>query len=635
MRLLLAQRRKGAEKETRFCVSRRFSRIGLLLLVIMGLVQVITAVPPSPAAAYIPPQQGALDPRFGAIESFWAPAEAAELGVGFERILFYWNEIQPTGPNDWNTLHVHEEWLAEAQAHNRQVLGLLKNTPQWATDGEFASGVPRGLYLPIDDPGNLWANYVRRVAQYYGPLGVHNWIVWNEPDIAPHVYGHEFAGSTEDYYRLVKVTYQVMKQVDPQAKIHIGGMTHWHDTGYLRRFLQVVVNDPEAAENNYFFDALTFHIYFRPETIPGIVGNAFAVQQQLGISPMKQVWINETNARPSLDPEWPVQVQAFHLDLEQQAWYIPQAYALGFYAGASHIGFYKLVDINMNPGDESWGLIRPYDFSKRPAFYAYKHTIQYLAGFQYPIRREQSNTHYLFSFTRPQGVTRIMWARTTTPVDLRVPALAASGVLVDPITGVETPVTPGGGFYNIRLEGQRCRNGECLIGGPPVFLVEAGVAPESIPTSPPPAAAASATATPEGTGAAGAPVAATTAVTGTVSTTSTMTGASLTATDATDVPATETATARPANTPRPTRTPSPTAVPTDTPTVTPTDTATAVPPTSTTEVAALPPPTVIPPVIEETAVAGVIPADQASYWFLGVGLSLGLLLAGVAFWRRR
>jgi hypothetical protein len=623
----------GAEEGRRLSVSSRTLRIGLFLLAVAGLIQGITAVTPPPAAAYIPPQQGALDPRFGAIESFWAPAEAAELGVGFERILFYWNEIQPTGPNDWNTLHVHEEWLAEARAHNRQVLGLLKNTPQWATDGAFASGVPRGLYLPVNDPGNLWANYVRRVAQYYGPLGVHNWIVWNEPDIAPNVYGHEFAGSTEDYYQLVKVTYQVMKQADPQARIHIGGMTHWHDTGYLRRFLQVVVNDPEAAENNYFFDALTFHIYFRPETIPDIVGNAFAAQQQLGISPMKEVWINETNARPSMDPEWPVQVQAFHLDLEQQAWYVPQAYALGFYAGASHIGFYKLIDININPGDESWGLIRPYDFSKRPAFYAYKHTIQYLAGFQYPIRREQSNTHYLFSFTRPQGVTRIMWARTITPVDLRVPALAASGVLVDPITGVETAVTPSGGFYNVRLEGQRCHNGECLLGGPPVFLVEAGVAPESIPTSPPPAAAPATTATPGASGTPGETVAAAATISGTVTAASpTPITSALTATEA---PPTETRTPRPTNTPRPTRTPSPTAAPTDTPTAT----ATAVPPTATaaaTEVAALPPPTVIPPVVmEETAVAGLIPADQASYWFLGVGLGLGLLLVGVAIWRRR
>ncbi len=567
----------------------------------------------------LPSTQSARDPRFGAIESFWAANEAAELGVGWERILFYWNEIQPNGPNDWNTLHVREEWLNEANAQGRQVVGLLKNTPNWATDGEFASGVPRGLYLPVDDPGNLWANYVRRVAQYYGPLGVRNWIVWNEPDIAAGVYGYEFAGSVEDYYQMVKVAYQVMKATDPQAKIHIGGMTHWHDPGYLRRFLQVVVNDPEAAQNNYFFDVITYHIYFRPETISSIVGNGFAVQQQLGISPMKPVWINETNARPNLDPEWPVEVQAFNVDLEQQAWYIPQAYALGFYAGAERIAVYKLVDINMNPGDESWGLIRPYDFSKRPAFYAYQNTIKYLAGFTYPIRREQSGNHYIFSFTRPQGTTRIMWARNPAAVTLNVPALSESGILIDPVTGTETPVTPVNGVYEIRLEGARCYE-ECLMGGPPLFLVEAGVAEGPVPTAQPPqvaAPAATAAATTEIT------ATATVSVTATLLPTATITPT-----------ATATATAVPTDTPSPTATF--TAVPTNTPT--PTLTATAV------EIEiALVEATAVPlqsGAVEaegegDTAVFGIIPAEQASFWFWGAALLIGSALAVIFFKSRR
>ena len=107
-----------------------------------------------------------VDPRFGVIEAFWQPEEAAALPVGWDRILFYWNEIQPTGPDDWNTLHVLEEWLVEAEAQDRMVMGLLKNTPAWATDGAPFSGVPRGLYLPVDDPDNLWAGYVRKVVEY-------------------------------------------------------------------------------------------------------------------------------------------------------------------------------------------------------------------------------------------------------------------------------------------------------------------------------------------------------------------------------------------------------------------------------------------------------------------------------------
>ncbi len=601
----------------------------LKLLILFFLVGVWvwpqTAV--SPAAASTA-QQSARDPRFGAVESFWAPGEAAELGVGWERILFYWNEIQPTGPNDWNTLHVHEEWLAEATAQGRQVTGLLKNTPTWATDGEAASGVPRGLYSPIDDPGNLWANYTRRVASYYSAHGVHNWIIWNEPDIAPDVYGHEFSGSMADYYQLVKVAYLSIKQVDPNAKIHLGGMTYWHDPSWLGRFLQMVAADPDAEANNYYFDIISLHIYFRPETIPQIVGNAFAAQQQAGI-PLKPVWINETNARPSTDPEWPVQVQSFELDLEQQAWYITQAFALGFYSGAGRISVYKLIDINISPGDESWGLIRPYDFSKRPAFFAYQNTIKYLAGFTYPVQREQGGNYTIVRFNRPQGTTRVLWARTASSVTLNVAALADTAVLVDPITGSETPILPTNGSYEVRLDGARCA-GECYMGGAPVFLVEEGTSGDGGSTTPPVVAAAS-TPTPGAAGEDGA--AATTSEAGDTSNAGT---------------AVATATASP--TPGPTETPYPTAtnmVPVPKPSNTPTVTSTAVPatklpPTPDPEVAVLAPTAteMINSVAgdEGTIVAGETAVAETSGSNLGIWLLGGagfIVLLGAFAWSRR
>ena len=42
------------------------------------------------------------DPRFGAVEAFRAPADAAELGLGWERAIFFWNQLQPSGPDEWN-----------------------------------------------------------------------------------------------------------------------------------------------------------------------------------------------------------------------------------------------------------------------------------------------------------------------------------------------------------------------------------------------------------------------------------------------------------------------------------------------------------------------------------------------------
>jgi hypothetical protein len=410
--------------------------------------------------------QMAPDPRFGLVESFWLPEEAADLGVGWDRILFYWRDIQPHGPDEWNTLHVREEWLAQANASGRTAVGLLKNTAPWASEDGTDAGLPKGLYLPDDDPGNLWANFARRVAEYYGVRNVHHWIVWNEPEILPGVYGYEFAGSLDDYYQLVKVAYRVMKEADPQAVIHLAGVTWWHDEDYLERLFRLAVEDPEASANDYFFDVVSLHIYFRAETVATITRTVYELQQRYGLD--KPIWINETNAPPDRDPLWPVRRPDFPIDAQQQAWFVLQAFALGFASGAERVAVYKLVDIHLPDGGESYGLLRP-DGSRRPSYDAYHTATDYLSGFTAAYHQPEALYH-LVHFERPQGSSRVIWARGPSEVALSVPALADSAVLVRGAGDVQ-PIAPDEGQYEITLEGARCTP-ECLVGGPPVIIVE-------------------------------------------------------------------------------------------------------------------------------------------------------------------
>src|SRR5512140_3491686 len=88
------------------------------------------------------------DPRFGAVEAFYDPQAAQDLNLGWERIIFDWSQLQTNGPDDWSNFQAQDAWISEAGQHGRQVVGLLENTPQWATDGAKGTGVPRGLYLP-------------------------------------------------------------------------------------------------------------------------------------------------------------------------------------------------------------------------------------------------------------------------------------------------------------------------------------------------------------------------------------------------------------------------------------------------------------------------------------------------------
>jgi len=519
----------------------------------------------APAAQDSPP-----DPRFGAVEAFRDPVAASEAGVAWDRILFYWSELQPSGPEDWNGYHVPDEWLQLSAQQGREVIGLLKHTPAWATDGPPGCSVPRGLELPLDDPHNLWATFVRRVIQIYGDR-VHRWVIWNEPDIDSETYGNEWCGSLDDYYRLLKVAYLAAHEVDPDAQIHLAGLTFWHDRDYLRRFLARTVQDPTGAEHNDYFDVVSLHIYFQTESVPYIINETRAALRAYGLQ--KPIWVNETNASPDSDPDWPLVRPRWRVSLEEQAGFLLQSFALALSAGAERVAVYKLKDVGLPPGGEPFGLMRP-DGSRRPAFEAYKLITTHYAG----TRRaweERYGLYEVVTLERGGGTTRVLWARTSSDVRVSLPALAPRARLIDQ-TGAERSIEAEGGRYSLTLPGARCADEHlgCIIGGPTYLLVEE--ANEAAP--------ATATSMPV--------LATTTVVTPTLDSapTATMTPSPLPS-------STPTPTAVPTEPPKPTATATGTSTPT--PTSTSTATATRMPTPSElpspTPTSGLPGPTVAPP----------------------------------------
>jgi hypothetical protein len=598
----------------------RKHKLLLLLALIGGLISPVALGQAQQAEAFYPhgqprAQETPRDPRFGVVEAFWDTTAAVEAGVAWERILFQWSQLQPNGPDDWNTLHVPDEWLQWAQAQGREVVGLLKNTPYWATDADppLEASPPRGLELPIDDPANVWAGFVRRAATFYGERGVHRWIIWNEPDIMPGVYGQEWAGSVEAYYRLLKVAYLVIKEVDPAAQVHLAGLTFWHDQGWLRKFLAVATADPEGPAHGYFFDVVSLHIYFQTDSVDYIVNEARAVLAAYGLG--KPIWINETNASPDTDPQWPLERPRWRVDLREQASFILQAYALGLAAGAERIGVYKLIDAGLPPGGEPFGLLRP-DHSRRPAYTAYQLATTYYAGTRTArIIRQPLMTQV--TLDRGERTTRAFWARTTAQVAVTVPALGTQAMLIDQEGNTQT-LDGSSGSYALTLPGARCADETlgCIIGGPTYLLVEEAPAGE---TGAPDVQAATPTA-----GGFEAETTPTAEMTGTLPVTTTLPSPTPTVTlppSPTDSP-TPTASPSPSATPTATATPSATPTPTPTPTITPSPTPTPSP---------SPSPTATP----ASLLLGV-PARSAGLLALGgLVVVLGAGLVGVVLWRAR
>jgi hypothetical protein len=461
-------------------------RTAVIRLLGIGITLVLILITTAHAQPSLKPDALVVDPRFGAVEPHDAPTQADDLGIGWGRARFNWPAVQPNGPDEWINAELSPEELSNELKSGREVIGILIGIPDWA---RAEDGLPRGLYLPHDDPDNTWAGYVREaVTRYQGQID--HWIIWNEPDVwdTEHI-ANTWAGDEADYVQLLKVAYLTAKEANPNAVIHLGAFSHWWDVQhnrelYIRRFLEVLVEESDAPDHNYYYDVATLHLYFNPASVYEIIEEYRGIQAEFGLD--KPFWLIETNAAPSSDPAWMVDEPTFKVSLLEQAAYMPQGLALALAAGAERVGIYKLID---TPGDhvanpEPFGLLRE-DSSPRPAYTTAQVAIEQLADASNAVWTDRHLVAQVV-IEKPGQFTRLLWARVPFPQTVQVPAYAGSALLID-MWGNQTIIHPESDRYTITLlagECQQTTGDYCMIGGPPVYLVE-DISPPDLDNLPP------------------------------------------------------------------------------------------------------------------------------------------------------
>ena len=455
-----------------------------------ALLLAVTLLAPRPAAAGPPaitPRAVPGDPRLGVAESYVNPDVAWALGARWERVTFQWSRIQPGGPGDWvEPTDPTPAQLAADYARGVDLSGLLIATPGWA-QAQPAQGVhspPAGLDLPVDAPGNTWAQFCRRMAQRYGGL-VSSWIIWNEPDVwDPASPFYTWAGDAPTYFKLVKVAAQAIKAVQPGARVVLAGTTFYWDANagrpqFIGQVLDAAAADPQAAANGDFFDAVAAHVY---TTATNAYWVPRSLRHLLDTHGMRQpIWIDELNVPPYDDPAASLPPGPPAATLAQQADFMLEAYAEARAAGVERIGVYKLADVAPQDG-APYGLLRN-DGSLRQAYAALQTAVAELAGL--PDGQLRSGRHHLaISFAAGSRLTTVVWNTGPDPYTLNLCARGNSASLVDAM-GNRRPLLPSGpapGAYVLPLapataHGSFDGRDVYYIGGDPLIVEEDGVTP--------------------------------------------------------------------------------------------------------------------------------------------------------------
>lgn len=223
--------------------------------------------------------------------------------------------------------------------------------------------------VPPDDPHVAdFAKFATFLATRYGPMGVHSWEVWNEPNIQP------FWATGADpvrYTALLKAACAAIKQADSAAVVITAGLAPaGSDGGNLTPmdFLSGIY----AAGAKGSFDAVGMHPYTFPGMPNATDGSAYwwtkmddlrAIMAANGDGD-KKVWMTEYGAPTNGPPDSGKVTEA------KQAAMLDAAYALNRAAGwAGPLFWYDLRDSGTEVGtiENFFGLVRP-DGSYKPAY---------------------------------------------------------------------------------------------------------------------------------------------------------------------------------------------------------------------------------------------------------------------------
>lgn len=140
--------------------------------------------------------------------------DALDLRAQVVRADLSWADVQPRGPASYQWSGF-DSVVAGARSRGLTVLAIVTYTPAWAR--------PAGCHSEKCAPASAaaFARFARAAVLRYAPKGVHNWEIWNEPNITQF---WQPAPSPARYLKLLAATSAAIRGADSSAYIVSGGL---------------------------------------------------------------------------------------------------------------------------------------------------------------------------------------------------------------------------------------------------------------------------------------------------------------------------------------------------------------------------------------------------------------------------
>ena len=204
-------------------------RILLLCASLLALCATASAEKPNVESPY-----GVCAHLGGGMEFDAMPANLAAMraaGIRWARADFSWNAVE-WKKGDWHFNHL-DRVLDEADKAGITILPILDYNVSWANPA----------FQHLDD----WSEYVRQLVTRYKDR-IRYWEVWNEENI-PNFWKEPNA---KDYVTLLKRTYEIIKEIDPELKVVFGGLA-----GVPHDYYENVLKEGGGK----YFDIVNIHPY--------------------------------------------------------------------------------------------------------------------------------------------------------------------------------------------------------------------------------------------------------------------------------------------------------------------------------------------------------------------------------------